>query len=108
MNLTISEYNSLFSSSNNDFSLLNFNLQSFHSKQLRFQCFLEAIEDEFDVLVLTETWNCTDNINFCNIDNYDSIHTYRSSPRPLRGGIGGGVSVFATSRKYAISKINDL
>ena len=105
---TVSEYNDKFNSSADAFKILNFNLQSFHSKKPRFNCFLESINEEFDVLVLTETWNCSDNINFCYIDNYNGIHTYRTLPRPLRGGIGGGVSIFAVSRNYKITKIDDL
>ena len=105
---TISEYNDKFNCSSDAFTILNFNLQSFHSKKPRFNCFLESINEEFDVLVLTETWNCIDNVNFCYLDNYNGIHTYRTSPRPQRGGIGGCVSIFAVSRNYKLTKIDDL
>ena len=106
--LTISEYNSSFSGNNNDFSLLNINLQSFHAKSTKLESFLAAIHDDFNVLVLTETWNHKDNVNVCNIFDYNGVHTYRTSPLPLHGGIGGGVSIFADTSKHSIAKIQEL
>ena len=105
---TISEYNSCYIDCGDDFSLLNINLQSFHAKKSKFEGFLAAVHDNFDVLVLTETWNCHDNVNLCNMNNYNGVHTYRSSPVPSHGGIGGGVSVFVDSTKYNVTKIDNL
>ena len=106
--VTLSDYNACFSGCSNDFSLLNINLQSYHAKSTKLEGFLAAVHDDFNCLVLTETWNHKDNVNFCNILNYSGIHTYRTSPLPLHGGIGGGVSIFADSSKHNIAKIDDL
>ena len=106
--VTVSEYNSCFPECNNNFSLLNLNLQSYHAKSSKLEGFLAAIHDDFNVLVFTETWNHKDNVNLCNIMNYNDVHTFRTSPIPLHGGIGGGVSIFADSRKHNITKIDDL
>ena len=105
---TISEYNFDYSDCSDTFSLLNVNLQSFHAKKSKFEAFLATLQDEFDILVTTETWNSDHNVNLCYMTDYNGVHTYRSSPIPSHGGIGGGVSVFADTRKYKIAKIDEL
>ena len=106
---TINEFNALFSSDEGNYLLLNQNIQSFRSKQSLLETFLESITLPFHTLVLTETWNESKYLNLCYIENYSVIHTHRDSlNRGSRGGIGGGVSIFANSCMYGITKIESL
>ena len=94
--------------SRNWFLLLNQNVQSFHSKKPHLEALITAANHSFHALVLTETWNSAHNHNLCNIDGYNAVHSYRNTPIPTRGGIGGGVSVLADLSLYKIEKVDHL
>ena len=104
---TVDDYTSSFSDPN-QYSLLNQNMQSFHAKKDQFEAFMAAVNQSFHSIVLTETWNKSNNLTLCNLEGYDSVHTYRTLPCPSRGGPGGGISVFAKSALYKLKKIDEL
>lgn len=54
-NYTLEEYNS-FPHNSFDFSLLNYNVRSFHSDKLNFESMLHSLPNKFDLIALTETW----------------------------------------------------
>ena len=85
----------------NYFKLLNYNLRSFHSNGEVFSAMIDDLPNLPDVLITTESWNNSGNVNECSINNYTGHHTFRPSGR------GGGVSVFCNS-KYNSVKINEL
>ena len=91
-----------------NYLLLNQNIQSFNAKKSIFEVFLDSLRVPFSTIVLTETWNELKYIDLCKIDGYDGIHTYRDTPENHRGGVGGGVSVFAYSTEFVINKIDEL
>ena len=82
-------------------SLLNYNLRSFNTNSDSFLAFLKTLNFEFDFILLSETWNTSNTVNLCTIDNYSAFHTFRQNLR------GGGVSIFCKS-VYEVSKIDSL
>ena len=90
------------------FSLLNQNVQSFQSKKPQLEALIGATNHSFHALILTETWNTADNKVLCNMDGFTAVHSYRNTPAPSRGGIGGGVSIFANCNLYKLKKIDHL
>ena len=104
---TVDQYNSEFSNSIENYSLFNQNMRSFHGNSYLLESFLEAINQKFHSIVLTETWNSVKNVNLCFIQNYDGVHNFRRNLH-LHGGIGGGVSIFCNSFLYSMKKMNDL
>ena len=105
---TICDFNSYLSGDVGNYLLLNQNIQSFNAKKSIFEVFLDSLRVPFSTIVLTETWNELKYIDLCKIDGYDGIHTYRDTPENHRGGVGGGVSVFAYSTEFVINKIDEL
>ena len=86
---------------NNEFSLLNYNIRSFHCNKQSFATFLESFPNNFDIIVLSETWNTSSTVGLCFLESYDSHHTIREHSR------GGGVSVFV-SRNFNSFRVNEL
>ena len=106
---TVSEFNSNFGDDAGHYFLLNQNIQSFNSKQAIFEAFLNSLSHMPNSIVLTETWNDSNNLSLCKIDSFDAVHTHRERPdNRNHGTIGGGVSVFVNSTKYEIEKIINL
>ena len=97
---TLDQYVSNITQSHH-FSLLNYNIRSFHCNKQNFEVFLESIPNQFNTIVLTETWNTSHTLDLCFFDDYNSHHTYRSTGR------GGGVSVFTLNTMDSI-KIDEL
>ena len=98
-NFTLDQYINI--SHSDSFSLLNYNIRSFHCNKQNFEVFLESIPDKFSIIVLTETWNTDHNLDLCFLDDYNSQHTFRSTGR------GGGVSVFTLKTIHSL-KIDEL
>ena len=86
-NYTIENFSNSFVN-DDSFSILNFNIRSFHRNKQGFESFLQSILFKFDVIVLSETWNSLNTLELCFFDGYNSHHTYRADSR------GGGISVF--------------
>ena len=74
-----------------DFSIVNYNVRSFHSNGNAFIGAVNAFDLRFDCIVLTETWNTDENYVLCNIPGYTSFHTYR--PKNHLYSSSGGVSI---------------
>ena len=74
------------------FSMLNYNVRSFHRNGTCFQTMIDSLNYHFDCLILTETWNNESNVQLCNLPGYNDFHTYR--PKNHIYSISGGVSVF--------------
>ena len=87
------------------FSLLNYNISSFHQNGDQFESLLESINIKFKCIVISETWNTEMNIDRCNLPNYNDFHTLRSGDDVCTRS--GGISVFCSDEIHA-SKINNL
>ena len=92
-------------SNSKQFSLLNYNISSFHQNGDQFESLLESINMKFQCIVVSETWNTEMNIDRCNLPNYNDFHTLRSGDNVLTRS--GGISVFCSDDIHA-SKINNL
>ena len=83
---TLDQYVNSITQSNH-FSLLNYNIRSFHCNKQNFEVFLESIPSKFNTIVLTETWNTAHTSDLCFLNEYNSHHTFRTANR------GGGISI---------------
>ena len=88
---TCLKYNS--SSFNNisdfdEFSVLSFNIRSFHKNIDEFIASVNVFKDKIDVLILSETWLNDSTVSLCNLEGYNAFHSIRSSRTC------GGVSIF--------------
>jgi len=84
---TCTDFNNEFNSNVVDnFIILNQNIRSFKSNGPDLIMFLNELNPDISVIILTETWFKPDNIEI--IPNYNGYHSYR----PMR--MGGGVSIF--------------
>ena len=95
---TVSELNRL-ESKENYFSLLNYNIRSFHRNGNSFLSMLNSLNHNFECIVLSETWNNEANVDLCMLPNYAGFHTYR--PKDHVYSISGGISVLCSSSLYA-------
>ena len=84
-----------------NFSLLNFNIRSFHANFNHFESLLTSLSFKYSFINLTETWNTDNLLNLCYMDGYVGHHTYRTSSR------GGGVSIFCDD-VFKSTKIDSL
>jgi len=82
--------NNLSISSDNSFSVLHHNIRSFGRNFDELSVFLDGINYQFHVLVLTETWFSTDTV--AAIEGYCAYHSFRT------GRTGGGVSVYVSDK----------
>ena len=92
------------------FSILNYNVRSFHKNGVTFQSMLDSLNHLFKCLVVTETWNDKNIVGICTLLNYNSFHTYR--PQDHVYSKGGGVSIFChknfvACRNENLSKCNE-
>ena len=88
----------------NSFSLLNYNIRSFHKNGPSFESLLDNLHINFKCLVITETWINENNLNLCSLPNYNSFHTYR--PFGHIYASSGGVSVLCDSELKANKNTN--
>ena len=82
-----------------DFTLLNYNIRSFHTNGIQLECLLNNLNYNDILLTLTETWNHINNVNLCKIEGLAGFHTYRGNSR------GGGVSIFCRT-SYNAQKLD--
>ena len=87
------------------FSILNYNICSFHSHGSSFMGALDLNDLDFDCIVLSETWNTEYNYSLCNIPGYDSFHTYRPLDHVYLSS--GGISIFCNSSTINQKKFID-
>lgn len=102
--LTVSELNDK-NLNPDQFSLINYNICSFHKNSAQFESFLDSINTNFKCIVISETWNNETNIEMCKLPNYNDFHTIRSGEEVCTRS--GGVSIFCSEEIHA-SKINEL
>ena len=81
--------------------IINYNIRSFHKNSDEFSCFLSALRREPDILVLTETWLSSENMNVATIAGYEAVHRVRENAR------SGGVSIFYRDG-MKVDKVPDL
>ena len=98
---TIEEYARLNLNENYNLSVINYNIRSFNANGTAFQSMLGSNSLIHDIVVLTETWNDSFNLEICKLDGYIGNHTYREVSR------GGGVSIFCRNN-FEVSKIEPL
>ena len=97
---TIDEFTNIVS--DNYFTLMNFNIRSFHRNNQSLNAFLNSFSNNnLHAIVLSETWNSNATVDLCSIEGYNSFHTYRQSSR------GGGISIF-TLNIFKSLKIDDI
>jgi hypothetical protein len=70
----------------NNFLLVHHNIRSFCKNFDELGAFLDELNKDIDVLVLSETWFCSD--NYQSIEGYTGYHCCRQNRR------GGGISIF--------------
>ena len=88
---TIDEYNtSTIFSPNSCLSILNHNIRSLNCNGDSFIGFINTIQHQPDVIVLTETWLSDDNKSIYNIEGFTAYHTIRNTR-------GGGVSIYCSN-----------
>ena len=76
----------------NAFSLISFNIRSFHANGNIFESFLDSLDIETNFILLCETWNNDINVSLCEIQGSKSHHVFRNGSR------GGGVSIFGSNK----------
>lgn len=81
--------------------LLSLNIRSYNRHKDELIAMLSAMDHQPDILILTETWLCRDDLNFADIEGYEAYHTLREDGR------GGGVSIYCSS-KYRASFVREL
>ena len=86
-NFTIGHFNNVFSRSNNDFLIMNFNIQCFDRKIDEFSAFLDKISIIPDIIVLTETWFAPSTCR--ELPGYNDYHCTRQNINDR-----GGVSIY--------------
>ena len=64
---TIDQFNHSFSNDTSNYLLINQNIQSFDAKQAVFEAFLDSLNVPLHTIVLTETWNDSNSLQFCKI-----------------------------------------
>ena len=84
-----------------NFTILNYNIRSFHANNTVFQSMLNSLDHNFKILVVSETWNNDNNIALCNLDNFNGFHTFRQNSR------GGGISIFC-DQVISVSKCENM
>ena len=62
-------------------SILSFNIRSFNKNSDEFLGFLDGINHDFDILILTETWGKDETLSLCNIPGYIATHNHREGKR---------------------------
>ena len=84
---SIRHFNETYSSTNNQLLVMNFNIQSFDSKNDEFSAFLDEIKLKPQILILTETWFAP--LTCREIIGYKAYHCTRTGDNHR-----GGVSVY--------------
>ena len=104
---TIDQYNANYNNfvDEPNFRLLNFNIRSFHAHKAEFNVFLGSLIKLPQVIILTETWNSENNVDLCELNGYDGVHSFRNISR-----VGGGVSIFSQSNftSYKVESLSKI
>ena len=82
----ISEFTDLQASAPDNFNIFSQNIRSFDKNYDALSVFLNNLNSEIEIIILTETW--FSNFHSCDIEGYKSYHVFRSEKR------GGGVSIY--------------
>ena len=85
-NCSISNFQNLLKSTNNNFLLMHVNIRSFYSNGDEFMAFISSLNVSPDIIVFTETWFSPG--SYVELRSYNSYHTVRTSKT------GGGVSIY--------------
>lgn len=67
--------------------MMHMNIRSIPQNSLAFECFLESLNCQFNIIGLSETWFNEANHDLYNLDGYNCVSNYRSHQS------GGGVSL---------------
>ena len=81
---------SKFASQNSDLAVLSFNVRSYFKNFDEFYFMLSQSKLKFDIIVLTETWCSSNDVQLCHVEGYRGYHCFRKDK------CGGGVSIFIT------------
>ena len=99
---SVDKLNGVFNGNNNqNFFLVNCNIQSFQAKYDALMCTLQSLDYAPSILILTETWLDSNKALCANIDAYTAFHVTRPT------AIGGGVSIFVCS-DISARKLDDI
>lgn len=69
-------------------NVIYLNARSLRNKLETFQNFLDSLTYKVDIIVVTESWLCQEDIPYFNFVSYNSFHSTR------KNNIGGGVAIF--------------
>ena len=79
----------------NSFSVFHHNSRSISGKLGEYELFFKSLKDPFDILIFTETWLKTDNVDNCNFEGYKSVHLLRPIDKHIDfKNVGGGISIY--------------
>ena len=67
---------SLLESNCDIFSLMNYNIRSFHANGSIFETMLDSLEHSFKCIVVSETWNNENNVELCKLLGYKGFHKF--------------------------------
>ena len=102
----VKQFNELSTPDHLNFSLLNHNIRSFSKNGEAFEALLESMTKKPKFIVVTETWNNESIAQLCQLEGYSGHHVFRNNI-VTRGGVGGGVSIFAENI-FNTNKIDEL
>ena len=69
-------------------SVINFNIHSFSKNWENFLLYLQNLDHDFDIIILTESWGKEESHSPCHISGYNSIHSFRKEKK------GGGINLY--------------
>ena len=88
-----SQYNNMLSNnSQNELSILHFNIRGLHTNLIQIEALLSELEYSPNIIAFSETWLTTNDRDHCKIDGYNSYHITREDK------IHGGVSIFVQNQ----------
>ena len=100
---TVPEFHNL-GVQNSKFSLINYNIRSFHKNGPSFKSLVETLDHKFTCIVLSETWNNESNLDLCKLQGYESFHVFRPDGHVY--SISGGISIFCEENLSAMVNKN--
>ena len=78
--------------SDTDLLLLKFNIRSIGANFDKFNCFINLLNNKFDIVSFSESWLKNNNENLYTIRGYDAFHNVRCDGRR-----GGGLSIYISN-----------
>ena len=94
----VNQFKANFASRTDNLIIVNQNIRSYNKKSDELILFLNCLDANVDVLILTETWFSADTVQ-C-LDGFQGHHCFRNDR------IGGGVSIYVNKKYKSLSLIH--